>query len=81
MTAWGIEFLEEKNGKLKREIAAFEKTTGYNVNKKKVRELAAEIRRRLDATAATTVPFSLAVGTVGVRAGYFYSPILRKSSK
>ena len=39
------------------EMAAFAKATNNGENKKKVRELAADIRKRLDATPATTVPY------------------------
>jgi hypothetical protein len=51
------EFLAAKYKETHAEAEAFMKATGHNVNKKKVRELAAEIRKRLEATPATTVPF------------------------
>jgi hypothetical protein len=40
------------------EANAFMKATGYGTNKKKVRELGAEIRKRLEATPNTTVSFT-----------------------
>ena len=51
-------FLDAKYKGADAEGEAFMEATGHGANKKKVRELAAEIRKRLDATPATTVPFS-----------------------
>jgi hypothetical protein len=51
------EFLEAKYKESHAEAEVFMKATRYNANKKKVRELAAEIRKRLEATPATTIPF------------------------
>ncbi len=51
------EFLAVKYKEGEAEAEAFMKATGHNANKKKVRELMAEIRKRLEATPATTVPF------------------------
>jgi len=59
LKAEGNKFLAAKDKELKAEMAAFMKATGYNAKKKKVLESAADIRRRLDATPATTVPFIL----------------------
>ena len=59
-------FIEQKYQQSQAEMAAFAKATNNGADKKKVRELAADIRKRLDATPATTVPFtdpSLAPGT------------------
>lgn len=53
------EFLDAKDKELKTEMEAFMKATDYDAKKKKVREMAAEIRKRLEATPATTVPFSI----------------------
>ena len=52
------QLLEEKYGHATTEIDAFVKATDYGNDKTKVRELAAEIRKRLDATPATTVPYA-----------------------
>lgn len=51
-------FVEQKYKQNHSEMEAFAKATGNGANKKKVRELAADIRKRLEATPATTVPFS-----------------------
>lgn len=51
------EFLAAKYKETHAEADAFMKATGNDANKKKVRELATEIRKRLEATPATTVPF------------------------
>jgi hypothetical protein len=51
------EFLDAKYKAGDAEAKAFEKATDYGANKKKVRELAAGIRKRLEATPETTVPF------------------------
>lgn len=40
------------------ESEAFMKATGHGENKKKVRELGTEIKKRLEATPATTVPYT-----------------------
>ena len=49
------EFLDATYKQPEAEVEKFMKSTGYGANKKKTRELAAEIRKRLDATPATTV--------------------------
>lgn len=59
------EFLEAKYKEGDAEVKAFEKATGFGANKKKVRELAAGIRKRLEATPNTTVPFTGATATPG----------------
>ena len=50
-------FIEAKYAPSKTEMEAFSKATKQGADKKKVRELATEIRKRLDATPATTVPY------------------------
>lgn len=65
LTAKLNEFLEAKYKEGDAEAKAFEKATGYGANKKKVRELAAEIRKRLEATPDTTVPFTEATAAPG----------------
>ncbi len=52
------EFLDATYKQGEAEAEAFMKATGYGSNKKKTRELAAEIRKRLDATPAATMPFT-----------------------
>lgn len=52
------EFLAAKYKETEAEMNAFAKATGDGANKKKVRELAAGIRKRLEATPNTTVPFT-----------------------
>lgn len=52
------EFLAAKYKETEAEAEAFAKATGHGTNKKKVRQLAAEIRKRLEATPNTTVPFT-----------------------
>lgn len=59
------EFLAAKYDERDAEGHAFEKATGHGANKKKVRELAAEIRKRLEATPGTTVPFTEATVAPG----------------
>jgi hypothetical protein len=59
------EFLAAKYKERDVETEAFAKATGNGGNKKKVRELAAGIRKRLEATPDTTVPFSEATATPG----------------
>ena len=49
-------FLKEKYKALQAEGEQFQKATNYGVNTKKVRELAKEIRKRLDALPAPTGP-------------------------
>ena len=49
------QFLEQKYRANQAEMEAFAKATKNGADKKKVKELAAEIRKRLDATPATTV--------------------------
>lgn len=51
------EFLQAKYRENQAEMEAFAKASGYGANPKKMRELAAEIAKRLKATPATTVPF------------------------
>jgi len=51
------EFLAAKYNETHAEAEAFMKATDHGANKKKVRELATAIRKRLEATPATTVPF------------------------
>ncbi len=51
------EFMEAKFNQAKAEMEAFAKETKNGTDKKKVRQLAAVIRKRLDTTPATTVPF------------------------
>jgi hypothetical protein len=51
-------FLEVKYKESKAETEAFIKATDHNANRKKVRTLAAKIRKRLEATPNTTVPFT-----------------------
>jgi hypothetical protein len=58
LTAKLKEFLTAKYKEADAEAEAFAKTTGHGANKKKVRELASAIRKRLEATPAATVPFS-----------------------
>lgn len=60
LTAKLREFLEVKYKQRHAESDAFVKATGHGANKKKVRELAAGIRKRLEATPDTTVPFAAA---------------------
>ena len=50
-------FVEQKYQEGQAEMDAFAKATDSGANKNKVRELAADIRKRLDSTPATTVPF------------------------
>jgi hypothetical protein len=50
-------FLDAKYRENNVEMEAFAKATGHGANQKKMRELAAEIAKRLKATPATTVPF------------------------
>jgi hypothetical protein len=50
-------FIEQKYAQSRVEMEAFSKATNNGADKKKVRELGAEIRKRLDATPATTVPY------------------------
>ncbi len=52
------EFLAAKYKESDAEAKALEKATDYGANKKKVRELAAGIRKRLEATPDATVPFT-----------------------
>lgn len=59
------EFLAAKYKEGDAETEAFMKATGYGANKKKVRELAAGIRKRLEATPDTTVPFMAATVAPG----------------
>jgi hypothetical protein len=58
LTAKLKEFLAAKYKEGDAETEAFMKATDYGANKKKVRELAAGIRKRLEATPDTTVPFT-----------------------
>lgn len=58
LTAKLKEFLAAKYKEGDTEAEAFMKATDYGANKKKVRELAAGIRKRLEATPDTTVPFT-----------------------
>lgn len=51
------EFLDAKTRENQAEMEAFGKATENGTNQKKVRELGAEIAKRLKATPATTVPF------------------------
>lgn len=51
------QLIEQKYRASEAEMEAFTKATDNGADKKKVRELAADIRKRLDATPATTVPF------------------------
>jgi hypothetical protein len=51
------EFLAAKYNETHAEAETFMKATDHGANKKKVRELATAIKKRLDATPATTVPF------------------------
>jgi len=53
-------FIEQRYQHGQAEMTAFAKATNNGADKKKVRELAAEIRKRLDATPAATVPFTAA---------------------
>ena len=55
------EFLQAKYKEGEAEAKAFAKATGDGTNNKKVRALAAEIRKRLEATPNTTVPFTEAI--------------------
>ena len=57
LTAKLKEFLAAKYKETNAEAEAFAKATDHGANKKKVRALAAAIRKRLEATPATTVPF------------------------
>ena len=50
-------FLDAKYKENETEVDAFAKATDHGANMKKVRTLAAEIRKRLDQTPAATVPF------------------------
>jgi hypothetical protein len=50
-------FLDPVYKQYQAEADAFAKATENGVNKKKVRELAGEIKKRLEATPATTVPY------------------------
>ena len=50
-------FIEQKYAPSKTEMEAFSKATNKGADKRKVRELAAQIRKRLDATPAATVPY------------------------
>lgn len=59
------EFLEAKYKESEAEAEAFMKATGRGTNKKKVRDLAAEIRKRLEATPPATVPFTEATVAPG----------------
>ena len=52
------EFLATKYKERDAETEAFAKATGHGANRKKVRELAAGIRKRLEALPNTTVPFT-----------------------
>jgi hypothetical protein len=52
------EFLAEKYKESETEAEVFRKATGRGANQKKVRELAAEIRKQLEATPPATVPFT-----------------------
>ena len=52
------QFCDDRYKEVQVEIQAFAKATMNGQDKKKVRELAAEIRKRLDATPAATVPFT-----------------------
>ena len=54
------EFLDVKYRENQAEMEAFAKATANGTNQKKVRDLAAEIAKRLTATPATTVPFPAA---------------------
>lgn len=65
LTARLKEFLAAKYKEGDAEAEAFMKATGYGANKKRVRELAAGIRKRLEATPDTTVPFTAAVAGPG----------------
>ena len=59
------EFLAEKYKESETEAEAFMKATGRSANTKKVRELAVEIRKRLEATPPATVPFTEATVAPG----------------
>jgi hypothetical protein len=59
------EFVKAKYKELEAETDAFAKATENGAKEKKVRELAAEIKKRLEATPATTVPFSEASAAPG----------------
>ena len=59
------DFLAAKYKETEAEAEAFMKATGHSANKKKVRELAAEIRKRLEATPPATVPFTEATVAPG----------------
>jgi hypothetical protein len=59
------EFLAAKYKEGDAETEAFMKATDYGENKKKVRTLAAGIRKRLEATPNTTVPFTDATAGPG----------------
>jgi hypothetical protein len=52
------EFLAAKSKDSEAEVEAFMKATGRGTNEKKVLALAAEIKKRLEATPNTTVPFT-----------------------
>ena len=58
------EFLAAKYKERDAETEAFAKATGHGANRKKVRELAAGIRKRLEATPNTTVLFTEASAPV-----------------
>jgi hypothetical protein len=51
------QFVDAKYAEHNAELESFAKATKNGADRKKVRQLAAEIRKRLDATPATTVPF------------------------
>jgi hypothetical protein len=79
LTAKLKEFLAVKYKENEAEAEAFMKATGYNANKKKVRELAAAIRKRLEATPETTVPYPEAPAP-GTSPGVVSVPTPRVSS-
>ena len=56
------QFLEQRYRQNQAEMDAFAKATNSGQNKKKVRELGADIRKRLEATSASTVPFTEPAG-------------------
>jgi hypothetical protein len=58
-------FVETKYKESDVEIQAFSKATANGTNAKKVRELGAEIKKRLEATPNATVPFTEATATPG----------------
>ena len=62
------QFIEQKSQQSQAEIEAFAKATKKGENKKKVRELAADIQKRLEATPSATVPFAPAAPTSGAPA-------------